>query len=366
MKYLKVFGIGLISVAMVVMFSSCSGSGTNDSDEVTTVDLVKAEETKETTTKEIVIEGNASGETANETTTNIASIETTTAETTTAETTTKKETTTTKKPTNNTTSSTTKKPTTQSTTTKEETTTQQQTTAQPQKVTYTVSVKNKSGMSLGNIAVYVYADNTHKELVEAGTTNSSGIASFTLKQSGKYSVVLGSVPVGYQVLNGYSFSGTNANIILASSVIKGELPYSLKEGDIMYDITVIAPDGKTYTISEILKKKDMVVLNFWFANCSWCIKEFPYINDAYAQYKDKVEFLAINPYDTLTSIDYVKTMYGLTFPMTSCDYSIASSFGVTGYPTSVVIDKNGVIRMVEAGARIDTEYWKWLFEQYIN
>ena len=366
MKYLKVLGIGLMSVAMVAMFSSCSGSGTNDSDEVTTVDLVKDEETKETTTKEIVTEGSTSGETANEATTDIASIDNTTAETTT-----KKETATTKKPQNNTTSSTTKKPTTskpttQSTTTKEETTTQQQTTAQPQKVTYTVSVKNKSGMSLGNITVYVYADNTHKELVEAGTTNSSGIASFTLKQSGKYSVVLGSVPVGYQVSNGYSFSGTNVNITLASSVIKGALPDSLGEGDIMYDITVIAPDGKTYTVSEILKKKDMVVLNFWFTNCSWCIKEFPYINDAYAQYKDKVEFLAINPYDTLTSIDYVKTTYGLTFPMTSCDYSIPSSFGVTGYPTSVVIDKNGVIRMVEAGARIDTEYWKWLFEQYID
>jgi peroxiredoxin len=231
---------------------------------------------------------------------------------------------------------------------------------------YIVTVRTQGGMELSGITVNVYADNTHKVLKDCGTTDDFGMVEFTFDKSNKYSITLGDVPAGYNVSNAYSFNGTNADITLSSSVIKGEMPYSLKEGDVMYDITVEAPDGSTYTISEILKNKDAVMLNFWFATCSWCIKEFPYINEAYAQYKDDIEILAVNPFDSMSDIAYVKNNYGLTFPMVSCDYSLSSTFGVTGYPTTIIIDKYGVIRMVESGARTYLDYWTWLFDQYTN
>lgn len=221
-------------------------------------------------------------------------------------------------------------------------------------------------MELENIAVNVYSDNTHKTLIASSTTDYFGMVEFTLDQSSQYSITIGNVPNGYNVSSSYTFNGTNANISLSSSVIKAPLPESLKVGDVMYDITVAAPDGTAYTISELLKTKDMVMLNFWFANCGWCIKEFPYINEAYTQYKDKIEILAVNPFDYDSDITYVKDNYDLTFPMVSCDYSLSLAFGVTGYPTTVIIDKYGVIRSVESGARVYLDYWTSLFDYYTD
>ena len=82
------------------------------------------------------------------------------------------------------------------------------------------------------------------------------------------------------------------------------------------------------------------------------------------KYKDDIEILAVNPFNPMYEIDYVKTSYGLSFPMVSCDYGLATTFGVTGYPTTIIIDEYGVIRMVEPGARIDAEYWEELFAEY--
>ena len=390
MKCLKVFCITISCITTVALCCSCgnvkeetinvsesfmdettreelSNEETRKNDDVISEETITQKETaieQETTTKK---EDVVNKDTANEEITTKKSETTTNKETVTnnPEPTTKKPVseTTTKKPASETT---TKKTTSQSTSKNEETTTEQQTTGQPQKVTYKVTVYNKSNLPLDDIDVYVYSDSSHEELVIFGTTDLYGEVEFTLKKNNKYSIVLREVPKGYQVSSGYSFSGTNANITLSSSVIKEEINTSLKVGDIMYDITVTAPDGTKYTLSELLKKKDMVVLNFWFATCSWCIKEFPCIDEAYAQYKNYIEVLAVNPFDSMSDITYVKNTYGLTFPMVSCDYALATAFDITGYPTTVVIDKNGVIRMVEAGARTTVDYWEWLFEEYTD
>ena len=347
--------------------STTEESTTKDStsENTTTKKQVDKTTTQPTTTKK-----KADKTTAQQTTTKKKADKTTAATTkksTTQATTAKKEETTTVQQTTaqqTTQQSTTQKPTQQTTTAQP--TTEQQTTAQPQKEIYTVVVGSQGGLALEGVEVYVYSDSSHSNMLQSGTTDYYGAVQFELPKSDNYSVVLGTVPTGYQVDNGYSFSGTSTLILLNSSVVKSALPTSLKVGDVMYDITVTAPDGTTYTISEILKEKDMVVLNFWFANCSWCIKEFPYINEAYLEYKDDIEVLAVNPYDSMSNIDYVKSYYGLNFPMVSCDYELSTTFGVTGYPTTVVIDKYGVIWMVESGARTYLSYWQDLFAWFTD
>ena len=152
---------------------------------------------------------------------------------------------------------------------------------------------------------------------------------------------------------------------VTASIIKGDITsVSLNVGDVMYDITVETTDGTQYTISELLKEKDMVMLNFWFANCAYCIQEFPYIDEAYALYKDDIEILALNPFDNAANINYIKDTYGITFPLIYGDGGAVNAFGVTGYPTTVVIDRYGVICMVEAGGRPYTEDWINLFEHF--
>lgn len=339
--------------------------------EDTTIDNIKQEETtsaatsgqsqtiteqQQTTLKPAEITTNQSQTTKNEQPTTTKQPQTTTKQ---PQTTTRQPQTTTKEP-----QTTTKEPQTTTKKPQETTTSKPNVEVDTTPVIYTVNVKTKGGMVLEDVGVYVYEDNTHKVLKDYKTPNSSGIAEFSLKKSSNYSIVLKNVPAGYDVKTSYSFDGTTANIELASSVIKGQLPQSLGLGDVMYDVTFTDPNGVKHTISEILKEKDMVVLNFWYANCYYCIQEFPYLDEVYGQYKDSVEVLAINPVDQASNIDYVKDYYGLSFPMTACGWDMPQAFGVTGYPTTVIIDRYGVICMVESGGRPYTWYWEMLFEHF--
>ncbi len=136
-----------------------------------------------------------------------------------------------------------------------------------------------------------------------------------------------------------------------------------RAGDEMFDLTVTA-DGKNYTVSQLLEEKDLVVLNFWFADCGWCVKEFPVMEVAYQQYRDKVEILALDPIDETSRIDAFKTEHSLSFPMTSCSRDTALAFGVNGYPTSVFIDRNGTICLIHSGAITDTAVFNKLFDHF--
>ena len=59
-------------------------------------------------------------------------------------------------------------------------------------------------------------------------------------------------------------------------------------GGTMPEMTFDMGNGETLTLSALLEEKELVVLNFWFEDCPWCVKEFPVIELAYQQYKQDV------------------------------------------------------------------------------
>jgi len=217
--------------------------------------------------------------------------------------------------------------------------------------TYNVSVKTAGGMAMPGVDVYVYADDTLADLKQYGETNADGIATFNMEKSDDYAIVVSGAPKGYAVDASYAFSGNSANITLTSSVIKGEnlAGATLGLGDVMYDFSVVTPEGETVTLSEMLQEKDMVLMNFWYTTCTWCVKEFPYMEQAYEQYSDKVGIIAVNPFEEDPAISSFQAQYGLTFPMAKCPSSWSATFSISGYPTSVIIDRYGVISLIEAG-----------------
>lgn len=137
---------------------------------------------------------------------------------------------------------------------------------------------------------------------------------------------------------------------------------TFKRGDVFADMSVTTPDGTTYKISEILKEKKAVVLNFWFINCGPCEMEFPYIQDAYETYQNDIEILAINPYDGTneTVADY-KTKHELTFPMAVIEEEWAQYMGISAYPTTVVIDRYGIVSFKHTGMITTVEEFEKLF-----
>ncbi len=235
------------------------------------------------------------------------------------------------------------------------------------KITYNVSLKTQGGMALSEIDVYVYADDTLKDLKNFAATDENGNVSFSLPEKSDYAIALSGVPKGYDVKDSYTFDGDTADITLTSSLITdGDISNAtLAVGDVMYDMTVKTSDGEELTLSEILKEKKMVMINFWYTTCQYCVEEFPFMEEAYQMYKDDIEIIALNHLDDEDAIRSFKSTMGLSFPMAKCASTMPQSvFGVSGWPTSIIVDRYGVICMFEAGGITSLRPFVSAFEHF--
>ena len=135
-------------------------------------------------------------------------------------------------------------------------------------------------------------------------------------------------------------------------------------GGTMPEMTFYTPEGQAMKLSQLLAEKKLVVLNYWFADCIWCQREFPAMEQAYRQYGQDVEIVALNPADSATVIRDFQQQYDLSFPMVSCPGLWAEEMGVRGYPTSIFIDRDGVVCLIHAGAITDAQTFYKLFDYF--
>ena len=233
-------------------------------------------------------------------------------------------------------------------------------------VRYSVNVHSKGGMPLEGIDVYVYADAAMQDMKGFAETNAEGKAEFNIPQYDGYVIVLSGAPKGYAVDASYSFSGNNANIALTSALVEGEnlSGATLGLGDVMYDFSVMAADGTNVTLSEMLAEKDMVLINFFYTTCGPCVNEFPYMEEAYQMYKDNVGIIALDPLDDNNTVAAFQQSMGLTFPMASVQATWSQTFNVQGYPTSIVVDRYGVICLMEVGGITSLRPFTSIFEHF--
>ena len=231
---------------------------------------------------------------------------------------------------------------------------------------YTVTVETAGGMLLSGLDVYIYADNTLSDLKKFGQTDENGQISFELPVSDGYAVTLSGVAKGYDVADSYAFNGNSARITLTSALIKDESlsGATLGLGDVMYDFNVLTPDGETVSLSQMLSEKKMVLLNFWYTTCSWCVTEFPFMEAAYQTYGEDAGIIALDPFDEDAAIKAFQADMGLTFPMAKCPSAWSSTFSVSGYPTSIVVDRYGVICLVVSGAIPSERAFMSIFEHF--
>ncbi|TJY37807.1 TlpA family protein disulfide reductase [Pontimicrobium aquaticum] len=107
-------------------------------------------------------------------------------------------------------------------------------------------------------------------------------------------------------------------------------------------------NGNSYSLEEL--KGKVVVLNFWFIKCPPCIMEMPDLNKLVKKYKsDDVVFIAISPNDSKEQIQKFLKTKAFNYNIVPQNYSIIKKFGISSYPTNVVIDKNGKITFMKIG-----------------
>lgn len=121
-------------------------------------------------------------------------------------------------------------------------------------------------------------------------------------------------------------------------------------GDMAPDIELTTLNGETVKLSDYRGNK--VFVNFWATWCPPCRAEMPDIqkfdND------EDVQILAVNLTSTEKSVDDVQKFVdelGLTFPILKDEKGkVEQMYKVNAYPTSYLIDSDGVIRKVSLGA----------------
>lgn len=111
-----------------------------------------------------------------------------------------------------------------------------------------------------------------------------------------------------------------------------------------------APDFKlnTYISEEPVSldqfKGKLVLVEFWIANCGFCIAAVPKLNALMREFRDKgVEFLAINAHDTAKTIDLFKNNNKPEYRILTGGESMAETYGTDAFPTFVLIGKDGKV-----------------------
>lgn len=95
----------------------------------------------------------------------------------------------------------------------------------------------------------------------------------------------------------------------------------------------------------------VVLINFWYADCVPCMNEFPYIETVYREYANRgFNVLGINPMfpDGREEVIQVREQLGLTFQLLlDWDRHVSvTQYNVNPYPRNILVDRTGRISVV--------------------
>lgn len=245
---------------------------------------------------------------------------------------------------------------------------------------YRIVVKSQGGLVIPNVTFAIYEGDNMKEF---GTTNAKGELTVNLKPGFNYTAKVREAPEGYEYdENGYALSVAGTSIVMKSGLImEGGFPMTrLELGQIMHDFEVTDTKGNKVSLAGLFNGPDgvanteddkkAVLLNFFFTTCGPCQNEIPYMLAAYEEYKDDIAILAISPYpdDTEEMVKLFATNMGLTFsaakvPIT-WSLAIANASGTTSYPTNVIIDRYGVVSLIEVGGITSQTPFNLMFNHF--
>ena len=147
------------------------------------------------------------------------------------------------------------------------------------------------------------------------------------------------------------------------------VPSSTEQPPIGTEVGNLAPnfqlqdlDGNTVSLSEL--RGSPVIINFWGIWCGYCVQEMPLLQAVYEEHAGEgLVLLAINDRESQSQIAAFKQSNNLTFTMLlDSQKTVSLKYGVRGYPTTLFIDKDGIIRDIKIGIFLSKEQ----LEEYLE
>lgn len=113
---------------------------------------------------------------------------------------------------------------------------------------------------------------------------------------------------------------------------------ALVAGAVAPDFILSDLDGKELKLSDFSSR--YIVLDFWGTWCPWCIKGLPSMKTYHSKYKNKVEFISIACRDKADKVKATIEKEGVKWIQLlngENDKDVAFAYGVSGYPTKVIL-----------------------------
>jgi len=124
---------------------------------------------------------------------------------------------------------------------------------------------------------------------------------------------------------------------------------TLSPGDNAPNFSLKDIDGIKVSLDQFRGKT--VVIAFWSTWCSRCEEELTFLKESFGKRNDVVVLLINQDSEKSVSLLRVRTLkekLGITFPILMDEgLALWDDFGINALPTSIVIGKNGVVKMVE-------------------
>lgn len=121
--------------------------------------------------------------------------------------------------------------------------------------------------------------------------------------------------------------------------------------------TLQSLDGQSFNL-ESLRGKPLLI-NYWATWCVPCKQELPILEKLYREYQQKgLVVLSINALDqdSVENVQAIVNEYGMTFPvLLDQDRQFANAYQAIFFPTTFIVDANGVIREISLGDNTEAE-----------
>jgi thiol-disulfide isomerase/thioredoxin len=106
-------------------------------------------------------------------------------------------------------------------------------------------------------------------------------------------------------------------------------------------------DGKPHALKDYRGK--VVVLDFWYRGCGWCIRAMPQINQLADDFKDQpVAILGMNTDREEKDAKFVVEAMALKYPILKAE-GLPQKYGVQGFPTLILIGPDGTVHDLHVG-----------------
>jgi Thiol-disulfide isomerase and thioredoxins len=131
--------------------------------------------------------------------------------------------------------------------------------------------------------------------------------------------------------------------------------HARKIGALAPEIDLLTLSGERIVLSQLVGKP--IIINFWATWCGPCRAEFPALVRKFKQYHAQgLVILAVNTQDPNSDEGVRAFAQNTLVPfaiLRDRDERVANAYNIRGLPTSVFIDRQGIIREIVVGAMDD-------------